>query len=33
MDSFLSTAEANDLAEDCKVLIEPGSGSGICSRY
>jgi len=31
MDSFLSTAEANDLAEDCKVLIELGTGHGICS--
>jgi hypothetical protein len=31
MDSFLSTAEANDLAEDCKVLVELGSGHGICS--
>src|ERR1700682_959185 len=31
MDSNLSTAEANDLAEDCKVLIELGSGHGICS--
>ena len=31
MDSFLSTAEANDLAEDCKVLKELGTGHGICS--
>jgi hypothetical protein len=31
MDSHLSTAEATDLAEDCKVLIELGSGHGICS--
>ena len=31
MDSFLSTAEANDLAEDCKVLVELGTGHGICS--
>ena len=31
MDSNLSTAEATDLAEDCKVLVELGSGHGICS--
>jgi len=31
MDSNLSTFEAADLAEDCKVLIELGSGHGRCS--
>ena len=30
MDSHLSLAEAADLAEDCKVLIELGSGHGKC---
>jgi hypothetical protein len=31
MDSNLSTAEAADLAEDCRVLKELGSGRGSCS--
>jgi hypothetical protein len=30
-DSTLGGAEAGDLAEDCKVLIELGSGAGVCS--